>query len=406
MTIDGFGWGAGASGARLDGVAPASTLGRQLGLTADDDGSAGPARARSGAAGIGFRTTYRDDLALLAAAGLTEVRLPLEWARIEPANGQVDEAEVEHVRLVLGAARAVGLRVWATLVDDTLPGWFAHDERGFADERSRAYLWARHVEGTGERFGDLVDGWIPFHEPNRWAHRGWISGRRPPGHVADGRGFAVAYEGALLAMVDAARRLRDGVRPVATSTWMAPLFPARPDPDTPPDASTEVATAAADRVLWGTFHRLLTEEVVHIGDRSPVPVPGVREAFDEIGFTYRHAAAVRADGALLPYPQTLATGPDGRVAWAHGFGLALHHVADTFPDRPLRVTGVGAAADGGALEAFVQEVVEVATEAVDGGMRLRGLWWEDPIDDATAAGRGLFDADRAPRPAASSWGAR
>lgn len=403
MTSDGFEWGAGASGAALDGVAPASSLGRTLGLTADAPGTGA---GRPTTDGIGFRTTYRDDLALLAAAGMTEVRLPLEWARIEPTNGQVDGAEVEHLGLVLGAAREVGLRVWATLVDGTLPGWFAHDERGFADERSRSYFWARHVEGVGERLGDLVDGWIPFHEPNRWAHRGWISGHRPPSKVADGRGFAVAYEGALLAMVDAARRLRGGGRPVATSTWMVPLFPARPDPETPADALTEAATAAANRVLWGTFHQLLTEEVVHLGDRAPVPVPGARGAFDEVGFTYRNAAAVRADGALLPYPQTLPVGPDGRVAWAHGFGLALHHVADAFPDRPLRVTGVGASADGGAHEAFVQEVVGIATDAAAGGMDLRGLWWEDPIDGPSPRGRGLFDPDRAPRPAAASWGTR
>lgn len=424
VTNERFGWGAGASGAALDGVAPASELGRDLGADADaaavhvglgqvgdgraGGGQAGGARAGGGGVGgIGFRTSYRDDLALLAAAGHIEVRLPLEWARIEPANGRVDDAEVEHVRLVLAAARELGLAVWATLVDGTLPGWFAHDERGFADERSRSYFWARHVEGVGESFGDLVDGWIPVHEPNRWAHRGWITGTRPPRRTADGRGFAAALEGVLLASVDAARRLRGGGHPVATSTWVVPLFAARPDPDTPADAATEAATSAADRVLWGTFHRLLTEEVVAVGDRSPITVPGARDVFDEIGFTYRQAAAVRSDGALLPYPQTLAPDLDGRVPWAHGFGLALHHVADAFTDRPIRVTGVGAAtADDGRQEEYVREVVDIAVDASDGGMDLRGLWWEHPIDGPTTPGRGLFDADRAPRPSAAPWGRR
>jgi len=362
--------------------------------------------AGGGGAGIGFRTTFRDDLALLAAAGLTEVRLPLAWDRIEPADGQVDDAEVEHLRLVLEAAREVGLAPWASLVDDTLPGWFAHDERGFADERSRSYFWARHVEGLGEAFGDLVDGWVPFLEPNRWARRGWITGRRPPGRRADGRGFAAALEGALVASVDAARRLRGGGRPVVASTWLVPLFPARPDPGTPPDATTEAATAALDRVLWGTFHRLLTEDVVAIGDRSPLTVPGAREAFDEIGLTYRQAAAVRADGALLPYPQTLPVGPDGRVPWAHGFGLALHHLADAFPDRPVRVTGVGVAtAVEEHREGFVREVVRLADDASSGGLDLRGLWWESPIDGPASGDAGLFGADRSARPAAAAFAA-
>ena len=155
-----------------------------------------------------------------------------------------------------------------------------------------------------------------------------------------------------------------------------PLFPARHDPDTPADAATEATTSATDRVLWGTFHRLMTEDVVAVGDRAPVDVPGAREAFDEIGFTYRHAAAVRADGVLLPYPQALRPGPDGQVPWAHGFGLALHHVADSFPDRPIRVTGVGTAAEGGRREEFERDILAIAHDARDGGLDLRGLWWE------------------------------
>lgn len=388
MTRDGFGWGAGASDVALDGPAPAT------GIVVGDPSNPG---------GIGFGSSYADDLTLLAAAPMTEVRLPLEWARIEPENGQVDDAAVEHLRLVLGAARDRGLRVWACLVDDTLPGWFAHDERGFADERSRSYFWARHVEGIGEHFGDLVDGWVPFHEPNRWAHRGWITGRRPPSRVGDGRGFALALEGALRSTVDAARRLRGGGRPVASSTWVVPLFPARPDPETPADAATEAATSALDRVLWGTFQRLVVEEVVAVGDRSPVLVPGAREAFDTIGFTYRHAAAVRADGSLLPYPQALPVGPTGHVPWAEGFGLALHHVADTFPDRPVRVTGVGTAAEEDRREEFVREVIDVAVDVRNGGLDLEGLWWETPIDTPGRSRRGLFDADRNPTACSRAW---
>ncbi|MCB0978090.1 MAG: family 1 glycosylhydrolase [Acidimicrobiales bacterium] len=393
MRSDGIGWGVGSSDASLDGPAPGSGT-----------GDAGSGDLPPGRRGIGFRSSFAEDLPLLARGGITEVRLPLEWARIEPSDGHVDDVEVEHLRRVLTAARDAGLAVWGCLVDGTLPGWFAHDERGFSDDRSRSYFWARQVERVGELFGDLVDGWVPFHEPNRWAHRGWITGSAPPRRVSDGRGFAVALEGALLAMVDAARRLRGGGQPVCSSVWVVPLFPARPDPETPADAATEAATTSLDRVLWGSFHRLMTEDVVAVGDRSPVDVSAAREVFDEIGFTYRGAAAVRADGALLPYPQTLPVETDGRVPWAHGFGLALHHVADSFPERPVRVTGVGTLArDDSRHEEFVREVVEIVRDASDGGMDLRGVWWESPFDSPGMPGRGLWDADRSPRPSLGVW---
>ena len=80
------------------------------------------------------------------------------------------------------------------LHDGSLPGWFAHDERGFPDQRSRRYFWARHVERVGEAFGGRVHGWVPTFEPTRWASRGWLDGDRPPGQRDDARGFAAAVE--------------------------------------------------------------------------------------------------------------------------------------------------------------------------------------------------------------------
>lgn len=391
MDLDRFVVGTGASAAALDGVPPASELGSWV-----------AAGRRPDRPGIGFAAHHRDDLALLAGAGLRTMRLPLEWARLEPENGRVDGAAVEATRDVLTAARQAGVAVWATLVDGTLPGWFSHDERGFADARSRSYLWARHVEFVGETFGDLVAGWVPFHEPTRWAHDGWITGRRPPGAQADTRDFVAALEGAHLASVSAALRLREGGRPTATSQWVVPLFPARPDPASPPTAEAEAMTSVVDEVLFGSWRRLLREETLIVGRRAPVEVPGAREAFDVIGWTYRQGAAVRGDGALLPYPQTLPVGPDGRVPWSHGFGLALHRVAETFADRPVLVTGVGLRTDDeGRREEYVRDLVEITAEALEDGMDLRGLWWETPIDPPFAgAGRpGLFTADRAETPA-------
>lgn len=392
MTADPFSWGWGASDAALDGPAAAT----ELAATA----AAGPEATD----GHRFGARHRDDLAALAALGLTHARLPLEWARIEPAAGRIDAAAVEHLLEVLAAARDLGVAVWGCLHDDTLPGWFAHDEHGFADERSRRYYWARHVEFVGETFGHLVHGWVPVHEPNRWAHRGWITGRRPPGRVAATEAFAAALEGAVLAAVEAARRLREGGRPVASSHWVVPLFPARPDPDSPAPAEAQAMTGAVDDALFGSFRRLVTEETLAVGYRTPVAVPGAREAFDLIGFSYRHAAAVRGDGALLPYPQALPVGPTGQVAWSHGFDLALHHVAESFPDRPVLVTGVGlVTADEGRRDDYARDVTAAVGAARAGGIDLRGLWWDTPIDPtpARAAGPGLLDGERSPRSAAA-----
>ena len=375
MTNDGFSWGAGASSATLDGVAPASEL-----AVWEQDGRRRPLP------GTAFDTAYPAVLSELAGKGLTQIRLTLEWARLEPTDGHIDSSVVEHLQTLLATARSAGLSVWACLHDDTLPGWFAHDERGFGDSRARRYHWARHVEQVGEWFGHLVDGWIPVFEPTRWAHRGWITGKRPPGSIGDAKGFAQALEGIHLASVEAAQCLRGSGRPVATAQWMVPLFPARPDPDTPAPSEAQAMTSVIDEALFGSWHRMLTEETLQIGHRAPVDVPGAREAFDVIGFTYRHGSAVRGDGVLLPYPQTLAVDHTGQVPWADGFGLSLHHLAEAFPEHPLLAAGVPTGdPDDRRTAETARQVAEMAQDALADGIDLRGLWWNGPLDAAPSA---------------------
>lgn len=370
-----FWWGAGTSSAALDGVAPASEL-----AVWEHDGRHRPT------APTGFDTAFPLALAELVAKGHTHVRVTVEWARLEPSDGQVDLGAVEHLQTVLAVARRAGLSPWVCLHHDTLPGWFAHDERGFGDVRARRYHWARHVEQVGEWFGHLVDGWIPMFEPTRWAYRGWITAQRPPAAVGDAKAFAQALEGIHIASVEAALRLRGSGRPVATAQWMVPLFPARPDPGTPAPAEAQAMTSVVDEALFGSWHRMLTEETVQVGHRAPVEVPGAREAFDLIGFTYRHGAAVRGDGVLLPYPQTLAVGADGQVQWAEGFGLSLHHLAEAFPEHPLLAAGVTVdGTDERRATETVRQVSEMADEAVADGIDLRGLWWNGLLTSAPPA---------------------
>lgn len=362
----------------LDGVAQASEL-----AVWEHDGRHRPAPSTA------FATGFPQALTELADKGLTRVRLTLEWARLEPADGQVDLGAVEHLQTVLAVARDAGLSPWACLHHDTLPGWFAHDERGFGDPRSRRYYWARHVEQVGEWFGHLVDGWIPMFEPTRWAHRGWITAQRPPGSVGDAKGFAQALEGIHIASVEAAQRLKGSGRPVATAQWMVPLFPARPDPDTPAPTEAQAMTSVIDEALFGSWHRMLTEETLQVGHRAPVEVPGAREAFDLIGFTYRHGAAVRGDGVLLPYPQTLAIAADGQVPWAEGYALSLHHLADAFPEQPLLAAGVTVdGSDERRAAETVRQITEITQEAVAEGLDLRGLCWNGPLTSAPLAPAG------------------
>ena len=225
-----------------------------------------------------------------------------------------------------------------------------------------------------------MDGWIPMLEPDRWALRGWLTGAAPPGRLDDAEGFSGALEGALLGSVEAAQRLRGSGRPVATGHWVVPAFPGRVTPDVPPSPDAEAMTTTVDEALFGCWRRMLAEETLLVPGRPPIEVPGARTAFDRIGITYRHAVAVRGDGALLPYPQQLPTRGDGQVTWAEGLALALHHVADSFPEHPLLVAGHGVAVDDPGFDEFEHESRAILEGALADGIDLRAAWWHTEID--------------------------
>jgi beta-glucosidase/6-phospho-beta-glucosidase/beta-galactosidase len=199
-------WGTGAAATQCEGAAP----------RADWAGWESDGRVPASGDGNGFRTRYADDLALWAEHGLRRHRLTIEWARLEPYDGQWDQTAVDHVRSVLRAAGDAGVEVWACLLHGSAPGWFTDDRRGWLDDKAARLAWPHYVDRVAEEVGDLVAGWVPIHEPDLQARLGFLDGTFPPGrHDADDHRDALA---ALRRAEDeAARLLRGGGRPVAVS---------------------------------------------------------------------------------------------------------------------------------------------------------------------------------------------
>jgi len=114
-------------------------------------------------AGNGFYRRWPDDLAALQDAGVTDLRLTLDWARLQPKPGSLDSDWLERFEQMVSASTAIGMRTWATLHDGSIPKWF-DNEGGFDDNEAFARWWPRWVEVAADRFGDAVHGWVPFAE--------------------------------------------------------------------------------------------------------------------------------------------------------------------------------------------------------------------------------------------------
>ena len=66
---------------------------------------------------------YEEDIRLMADAGLNAYRFSVEWARIEPEEGQFDENEIEHYRKVIACCRKHHIEPLVTLMHFTSPVW-------------------------------------------------------------------------------------------------------------------------------------------------------------------------------------------------------------------------------------------------------------------------------------------
>ncbi len=66
---------------------------------------------------------YREDIRLMADAGLNAYRFSIEWARIEPEEGHFDETETAHYLDVIRCCKEYGLEPIVTLHHFSSPKW-------------------------------------------------------------------------------------------------------------------------------------------------------------------------------------------------------------------------------------------------------------------------------------------
>ena len=121
---------------------------------------------------------YEEDFDILKGLGHNAHRLGIEWARIEPQEGQFDLEAIEHYRQVLKALRLRDVEPFVTLWHFTLPSWFA-DSGGFL-RADAPEVFARYCAFVVEELGDLCTHYATLNEPMVVASQGYLIGQFPP----------------------------------------------------------------------------------------------------------------------------------------------------------------------------------------------------------------------------------
>ena len=107
---------------------------------------------------------WEQDMDLAAKAGFTDYRFGIEWSRIEPAEGRISRAELDHYRRMVDGALRRGLRPFVTLHHFTLPAWFSRSGGWLRSDARDRFL--RYVDAVGAVLDEGVRHVGTINEPN------------------------------------------------------------------------------------------------------------------------------------------------------------------------------------------------------------------------------------------------
>ena len=367
-----------------------------------------------------------DDIQLVKSMGLDSYRFSIEWARVEPVRGQIDQTAIQHYRDELTALRQLGIRPVVTIHHFSNPVWVADPRAiacpsgpsntnlcglGSAGGSQIVSAMAAHAGLMAQKLGDLVDDWGTENEPVNYLIASYVVGIFPPGKVTLGASLVQElgpvvrdYLAAHAAMYDAIKANEtvdadgDGVAAnVGLSLSVADWEPARQnhlsqDPDD---------LAARDRLVY-LFHWMYIDAIVNgtfdasFDGTGAEPHPEWKGKLDWLGLQYYFRGGVTAQPALFPAPVSLTpctSGTDlgsclpaadptfcvsqmGYEFWSDGLRTVLEAFAERYPALPLVVTEAGIATDIGArrAEQIVRVLEAIAKARDEASVDVRGFY--------------------------------
>ena len=349
-------------------------------------------------------TRYPDDVATLADLGLNTYRFSVEWARIEPVEGEFDSAALAHYRQMTETVRAAGLTPMVTLHHFTLPRWVAG--RGGWTAPDMPELFARYCGRVVDEIGGLVEWWCTLNEPGNVAVGGYLGAFGWPPGTRDMKSYDAAVAGLSRGhrlALDAVKSRRPDVRVGAThgmQEWES-------------NAAGRASMKRARRMFEDVFLEAAGEDDyigVQTYTRVPVELPVL---VGPAAWVVANVGPVRSRVLPSVLRQSVrgamrsSGGEDGMRRTQMGYefrpeaiAATLRRAASMHPGKDLVVTehGIATADDAERVE-FIERGLASVAEVMADGLPVRGyLYWSllDNFEWAYGYGPtfGLIGVDR------------
>ena len=296
---------------------------------------------------------WRHDMDLAAQAGFTDYRFGIEWSRIEPEDGHISRAAVDHYRRMVDGALERGLRPFVTLQHFTLPKWFAHSGGWLTPTALPRFQ--RYVEALGPVFDAGPSHVGTINEPNIAAMFATHTGQ---GMSALRNGLPIPDPHVTQVLIDvhhATRKHLKSAHPKIAIGWGVSVQDCQPEPGAehllaaytmPRDQVFLQASTHDDWVGVQTYTRI---RIAADPDGQPVE--------------YDNPAARRTMNGWEFYPEAL--------------GGALRRAAPLVGDVPIIVTenGIATTDDHERIE-YTTRALQSMRDAMDDGVTVGGyLHW-------------------------------
>lgn len=132
---------------------------------------------------------YKEDTMLMSEMGLQIARIGVEWARLVPEEGKINQEAIDHYRDEIKGLLNLGIKPLLTIHHFSNPMWF--ENKGAFLKRENLHYYMELTELCVKSFGDLVSDYITINEPNVYASNGYAFGLFPPAHTSYPETFKV-----------------------------------------------------------------------------------------------------------------------------------------------------------------------------------------------------------------------
>ena len=121
---------------------------------------------------------YNQDFDLAKELNHNAHRLSIEWARVEPNEGEFSQEALKHYVDVILALRSRGIEPMVTLHHFTNPIWFS--QSGAWENKRSVERFFRYCEVVTRALAKHVHYWVTINEPSIYASHSYIFGQWPP----------------------------------------------------------------------------------------------------------------------------------------------------------------------------------------------------------------------------------